>query len=174
VYTWSPGIYAGITGDIRLGDKLKLETGFTYTQKGFQVSEKQNDTRFGQRLKLSYVEVPLLLKIIGQNEPGVSPFLVLGGSLSVGVLGQVYNKTSNNLNSDKRYFEMAFGTGYQAELNTFDGIINLGFGFIFQRFQFDVIYSHGLTNILTAKFDGEVLKTRTITIGASYWIKPKH
>jgi hypothetical protein len=167
------GINIGINYDIELSENLYFEPGLFYSSKGYVINDKDEQ----DKLKLSYLDFPLLIKY--KTEIGDDLFLIgkFGPSVSMGVGGSYSECEDTDCHTDNVQFvnvvkEIERDTEY---FRPFDYGINFGVGATYNNFEFGFNYYLGLNDIGSDyKFDGtlyeddDVFRHRVFSINLGY------
>lgn len=126
------GFEAGFFGDFRISDILSIQLEAVYVRKG---GEENDETLGAGSATLSYVDVPLLLKIKAPLDGTVKPYIFGGG-----FAGYLLDASSD-------------GGGESQDITEFVEDINyglkLGLGANIGRFLVDARYDMGLANLFT-------------------------
>lgn len=129
-----------------------FETGLSFVNKG-------GNGDYGHQkfsTSLSYIELPLVFKYIYYTDLGLSIHPLFGGYLSVGVDGNIKNKTIEGkvgaFGKDLKNEEAATKLGVIPDGNfprfkRFDGGLRIGCGVGFSMFYLDMCYDIGLANV---------------------------
>ncbi len=191
---------AGIDAKVDLFDAFFLKTGLEYVNKGFNVDvdkfkEKYNDIKSlsGNWTALyQYLEMPLNFGYdLGGFELLAGPYFsyALGGKEIINLDGEMNNGNPINVDQTSDLHPVSGGSVDEALGNdisaivpdyfkSFDFGITLGLGFRFNKFNINVQYEQGLTNI-TPDFSQEPnfnpddlsLKHNVLSVNVTYWIK---
>jgi hypothetical protein len=149
------GLCAGGFIQFNLSNVLVIQPEFLYTMKGARMKEEILGETVKVAFNLSYLEVPVLVKLMIQTPGGVKPSLFVGPSISF--------KLSAKLKTE------ALGDTTEEDLS--DDMENTGFGFIigggldFGKLSFDLRYNLGLTSI--SIYDEEI-KNGVISLKVGY------
>jgi hypothetical protein len=143
-----------------LSDRLALEAGLQFLQKGVRLIQSSTESgvtvKLDQKFKPSYVELPILIKTM--FGPQKLKFSVGGGfSIGYGVGGKLTvgsTVTGGGINlTESQELKLKFGDGNDPEVvyldNAFEFGVQLGAGvMIFERVQIDCRYGLSLTNVV--------------------------
>lgn len=149
------GLCAGGFIQFNLSNVLAIQPEFLYTMKGARMKEEILGETVKVAFNLSYLEVPVLVKLMIQTPGGVKPSLFVGPSISF--------KLSAKLKTE------ALGDTTEEDLS--DDMENTGFGLIigggldFGKLSFDLRYNLGLTSI--SIYDEEI-KNGVISLKVGY------
>lgn len=130
------GFEAGIFGDFPISEILSIQAEAVYVQKG---GEESDDTFGSSSATLSYVDVPLLLKIRAPLDGSVKPY-VFGG----GYAGYLIDATSDDEGASVDIKEFVDDLNYG---------LKLGAGVHIGRIVIDARYDMGLANLFTDDLD---------------------
>lgn len=150
------GLCAGGFIQIKLGKVLVIQPEFLYTMKGSRMKEEILGETVKIRFNLSYVEVPVLVKLMIPTPGGVKPSLFVGPAIAF--------KLGAKLKAE------ALGDTTEEDLS--DDMEDTGFGLIiggglgFGKLTFDVRYSLGLTSI--SIYEDEDIKNGVISLNVGY------
>jgi hypothetical protein len=150
------GLCAGGFIQINLGKVLAIQPEFLYTMKGARMEEEILGETLKVAFNLSYLEVPVLVKLMIPTPGGVKPSLFVGPSISF--------KLSTKLKTEF--------LGDTTEEDLSDDMENTGFGLIFGggldfgKLRFDVRYSLGLTSI--SIYEDEEIKNGVFSLKVGY------
>lgn len=155
------GFAAGLEFASRVSKGLFITPQFLYVQKGF--SQADGGTSFN--MKISYIEVPILLRAdIGEGT--ARPFVFGGGYVAFKVGCSVGAETSEG---------SASATCVDAfdgeKLNSTDLGVSVGAGVNFQRFGLSARYELGFSNIPNDASAGTSVKNRSFLFLASVVVK---
>lgn len=182
------GGQVGVALNVPMG-KLALQPALLISQKGFTAQEKstaQYKTSLEQKMRLTYLEVPLNLVFTTGGTEGFQVFA--GPYLGVGVGGRYSIKGSWSYNDG--FFrdngtvdesgDVKFASQYpksnnsdNAYFRTLDAGLNAGLGYKLKAFQVQLGYGLGLGNIIPNDEDGkepdDKLHNRGFQLTASYF-----
>lgn len=125
------GLAGGVFVELKAGPKVAIQPELLYTQKG----SKEESGGIEEKVKLDYIEVPVLLKL-KLGAPGVptSPSIFLGPSLGflASAKAEVSDGSSSGSVDIKEFmkstdFSAVFGAGLDVSKLTFDVRYSLGF-----------------------------------------------
>jgi hypothetical protein len=139
---------------------LGLQTEVLYTQKG--VNEKMTATVEGQTVtvdttvKLSYVEVPVLLRYTHVSSGKSRPYLYLGPSFAFKTGARLTGTASSGSQSESLDEDLS------SEVRSYDIGIALGGGVEFGRWIVDARFTRGLVNV--AAVSGDDIKNASFAI----------
>jgi hypothetical protein len=139
------GINLGVVAGTQLASNTPffLEGGLYYTEKGGKGYNVFNGAKQNSTARLSYLEVPIVVKYkyFIDNDFALQPYF--GGYMSCGVGGKIkyYGSRQAEDSFDDSYFQR------------FDGGLRLGCGLSFQNLYIDMAYDFGLANIGQDDFD---------------------
>lgn len=170
------GLSAGIQVDALMTSHLRLSVGMLYNQKGSQIphgSRVTSQTSNDRNVRLNYIDVPILLKVM-LNHPERGSFLEIGGSFGRLASTQITERLPTQ-------FE---GTVYKEIVSQFNknefGLIG-GLGFtIGKRIALRWRYNFGVTRfyynegyiaprpLSTAERESRFLRNYFMSIHASY------
>ncbi len=155
------GVNFGAVYGIQLANDtpLWLEAGLSYSEKGGKA------TVGGEMVKcrLSYLQVPIVVKYSFDVYEGiyVNPFL--GGYLAFGVGGKQKNYGTAAANYKDRHADSSFET-----FNRFDGGLRIGCGAEYQMVYAEVGFDFGLANISSDDFATTRNQCFFINIGVNF------
>ncbi len=150
------GLCAGGFIQFNISKVLAIQPEFLYTMKGARMEEEILGETVKVAFNLSYLEIPVLVKLMIPTPGGVKPSLFvgpaiafkLGAKLKMEALGDT---TEEDLSDDME------DTGF--------GLI-IGGGLDFGKLRFDVRYNLGLTSI--SIYEGEEIKNGVISLKVGY------
>lgn len=152
------GFEAGIFGDFPISEILSIQAEAVYVQKG---GEESDDTFGNSSATLSYVDVPLLLKIHAPLEGAVKPYIFGGG-----YAGYLIEATNDEEGASEDITDF---------IDDFNYGLKLGAGVHIGSFVLDARYDMGLANLFSGDTDMEQIgdfKVTTsgviVTLGISF------
>lgn len=127
-----------------------------YTQKGAKQEFTEGGFDFEQKLKLDFIQIPLLFKASGfADSATVRPFFTVGPAIGFLTKGRF----EESVDGDE------FDTDIKDELKSTDFSLVVGGGAHFGRGIFEIRYDHGFTNLEDEDEGGNgELKTRTFSV----------
>lgn len=146
------GFMAGVNARWKLGSRLSFGPAVVYIQKG--ANAEDNTGVIKEEIKISYVEVPLLLRL-DLSDGGMRPFLLGGGAVSFlascklhfAGLGQDIKEDCKANNNEPTSTDMS---------------AIVGAGVAFGRLALSVRYDLGLKNIKKASVGNDEVKNRAL------------
>ena len=144
---------------LRLTDNLALQPEVFYASKGLR-GERSNGREF--QVRLTYVDVPLLLRVHRSNRQGLYGFA--GPSVNVNVSANIYTIGDG--------VPLPFGDGTSEPFSvdiknlvrTFEGGFVVGAGIQMGMIAVEGRFIEGLTNVFKNPEDGESARNRSIAI----------
>ena len=129
------GYHVGIYYNVMLGNRLSIEPGLQYAQKG---SKSDVDQRgFSSTVKNNYIDAPLLLRynLLGPINifGGLQPSVLVSSALILDERGNKDRLSGRDVKSLWQDFDFASVVGVGAE--------------VFKGFNVQVSYDHGLVNV---------------------------
>jgi hypothetical protein len=141
-----PGFDVGATIENEIFAKLSLEYGVLLSLKGFKVDQLQDGITVRNKSNLYYLDFPLAFKVkIGQNTKS-QWYLETGPLFSLGIAGNITTAYDYSGSKQAEKENVKWGDG-EGELKRFDLGAILGGGVEFNRWQVELSYNMGLTNI---------------------------
>jgi hypothetical protein len=146
------GLSAGGFIQFNIGKVIAIQPEFLYTMKGARMEEEILGETVKVGFNLSYLEVPVLIKLMIPTPGGVKPSLFVGPSIAF--------KLSAKLKTE------ALGDTTEEDLS--DDMEDIGYGLVFGgglgfgKISFDVQYSLGLTSI--SVYEDEEIKNGVISL----------
>lgn len=141
--TWISGANFGVTTDLGKGEKVSFRPGIYFSAKGY--GHNDDDV---PRVRLNYVEVPLLAVFNIKGGDNVNFEFQAGGYMAYGIGGKTkvqsaveYLPETHSV-SPKYVKEKSFAGNCKED--KFDAGVNAGFGVNIHRFYIGVAYDFGL------------------------------
>ena len=154
---WSFGAVYGL--QLANSTPVWLETGVSYSEKGGE-SKIYDQTLEKITYRMSYLEVPIVIKygfdIV--DDLYIDPFL--GGYLALGVGGKTKTYTRN---VDDRTSESSYDY-----VNRFDAGLRVGCGLEYQMLYAEVGFNFGIANIGKSDFDAVRNRNLFINVGVNF------
>jgi hypothetical protein len=144
------GLVVGGFATFPIGARLAVQPEALFSQKGTSIDEAQVDGK----IKIDYLDVPLLLKYSTAGSNGTSVFFFGGPSV-----GFKLNASASGTSGGET---VEIGLSDE-EVKSFDFGVVFGAGVQFGRVSIDGRYTLGLTNI-NNESDTEKLKTRALAV----------
>jgi len=135
------GFAAGAFLTYKLNSNLSLQPEIYYTTKGVEVNQDDDDIYFHNDVILSYIELPLLLKMNFNNSSDLTPFIFLGPAIAFNV-GGTYDVT---IEGD--YFDDYEDSGDLKDISPIDFSLVFGGGIDTEKVTFDIRYDFGLSKV---------------------------
>lgn len=150
-------ITAGLSLQFPLSPMLDLEVDALYTSKGTKISDGGDSAE----LKLSYIDVPVLLRYnLGTAE--AKPFLLAGGSVGIKASCSI-GATSGSVSASSDCIDVV-----QDDQKSVDLGLTFGGGVAFNRFSIQARYTLGLTDIFDDDDDSVTSKNTTLFLLAGF------
>ena len=151
------------------GSRLGLESGAIYLSKGVNFGGGRDDGQAG--LKLSYVEIPLLLRIrLSSDGGGVVPVLLLGSSLGINVGCQLEGSSEDvsfEIDCDAPELEDAL------DVNSLDAGLSGGAALEFtvsgRALSLSARYTRGLTDVADSAVSAPI-RNSAVQVSLAYWL----
>lgn len=182
------GFNAGAIIDFKINNTLVFNTGINYTTKGFkeETIQSNNTTGFGGiiipysyeekfKVKLSYVGIPINLKIYQNITDQSKIYGLIGGYLDFAVHGN--RKTSKHLTpnsivppaSELEDQESTIPFGFKSDtFNVLDFGGTLGIGFEYNSFILEGNYNIGASNLFHYTSEKSTAYNRYLNISVGY------
>lgn len=151
------GLCAGGFIRLSIGNILAIQPEFLYTVKGAKFEETILDETMKYSINLSYLEIPVLLKLMIPTPGGIKPSLFAGPAVAIKL-------------SAKEKLEFAGDTEEEdiEEIKDTDTGLILGAGLDFRNLTVDVRYILGLTTISTEEDVDVKNRIISLTVGFSF------
>jgi hypothetical protein len=150
------GLCAGGFLQFNLGKVLAIQPEFLYTMKGARMEEEILGETVKVAFNLSYLEVPVLVKLMIPIPGGVKPSLFVGPSIAFKLGAKLKTEVLGDTTEEDLSDDME-DTGY--------GLI-FGGGLDFGKISFDVRYSFGLTSV--SVYEDEEIKNGVISLKVGF------
>lgn len=154
---------AALSWERKLDDKLSLETGLSYAQKGFQVGAGTDINVLGMELqlgakaltKINYLTVPATLKLnIDIPKSYVTPYIGVGPSVSYALKGQLETKIQAaifDLNVNTTELVLSSANYNRAQVNG-QAIVGLDIVYGLGSLKIEAGYNHSFTDLISNDF----------------------
>ncbi len=147
------GLNIGVNYDIELMDNLYIQPGIYYSQKGTEINGKDIDGNWLKKIKLSYMDLSILIKYKFELTDEVNLLALAGPSLNYGLSGEDVFIQGKYNDED----EIVFSSDYDEALDNSDTILykksytgmNIGLGAEYNKIEFKINYSFALSNTTT-------------------------
>lgn len=154
------GFLGGIFADIGFTDKFGIQPEILYISKGMKATGEEDDVEFTSTVNLTYLEIPLLLKLKIPASPqltfqilaGPAIGMNLGAKVAIDVEGE--DIPDEDIKDDIKYMDMGVSFGAGVGIGLGSGILTL-----------DGRYTMGLMSVAD---DTDEAKTNYISIMAGY------
>lgn len=140
------GFEAGIFGDFAISNIFSIQAEAVYVQKG---GEESVDTFGNSSSTLSYVDVPLLLKIHAPLQGAVKPYIYGGG-----YAGYLIEATSDDEETSEDITDF---------VDDFNYGLKLGAGVHIGSFVIDARYDMGLANLFSGEIETDQMSDYKVT-----------
>lgn len=146
------GFMAGVSGTASIGKRLSFGPEVTYVQKG--VKAQDNSHTVNEDIKVSYLEVPLLLRA-NLATGSIRPYLIGGPAFAIkaGCKLRLYGAGTDTTRDCK---------DVNADVESSDFGVMVGGGIGFGRFALSVRYDMGMKNINKKSVGNDEVKNRTL------------
>jgi hypothetical protein len=176
------GHFGALLG-FNLSESIALQTGLLFSTKGYRQVEKEtidedNKYKVVGILKLSYLEVPLLVSYNYSVKDNIKIYAGLGPVLGIAVGGKYVEKGTWTIDgekeSEKESEKISFGNNENR-----DGIKRLDLGLIIQagvqyeKYKFGLFYNQGLMNVSPYNDNGFSVKNKAFGLSVAYVIDLK-
>jgi len=158
--SFSPGATAGLEVDFPIGEIVFFRTGIQYVMKGFQESGDIFGEEIKAILRIHYLDVPLVFKVVG-NTGNISVFGEAGGYFGIGIAAKAIGKLNGNKESEK----VDFG---DEGLSRFDAGLQFGGGVEFNRFLVGLEFKLGLLDVSNTESSDYALQNRNLILKFGY------
>ena len=156
------GLYFGGFMNVSLNDRLSFQPELLYSVQGAKDEYKEEDFSYEETMKLSYLNIPLLLKM----SLGASNRVHIYAGPQLGFL----------LDAESDYEEVDYSGSYSGTedikdyINSFEFSLNLGLSFnVSDNLSLDVRYNRGLSNIFDNDGDEDIKAYNSgFQLGAAY------
>ncbi len=150
------GLCTGGFIQFNISKMFAIQPEFLYTMKGTRFEQQILGETVKMAIKLSYLEVPVLVKFMIPTPGGVKPSLFVGPSIAI----ELGAKLKTEALGDTTVEDISDNTQ-----NTEFGLI-IGGGLDFGKLSFDIRYNLGLTTISIS--GGEEIKNGVISLKVGY------
>lgn len=148
----------GANIDFDLGEKLSLRTGVNLNYMG---TDLNTYLKYGSESYYEFIEVrtyslgvPLLLNI-PLHTGKTKKYLIIGGELNTFIKGSYQLDrvaiTGDVITDQLDPWDISFGYEENDDIKRFSFMLSSGFGLEYNRFQFELLFSHGLNDIVNIK-----------------------
>ena len=146
------GFMAGVSATASIGKRLSFGPEVAYVQKG--VKAQDNSHTVNEDVKVSYLEVPLLLRA-NLGTGSIRPYLLGGPSFAIktGCKLRLYGAGTDTTRNCK---------DVNADVESSDFGVMVGGGIGFGRFALSVRYDMGMKNINKKSVGNDAVKNRTV------------
>ncbi|MCT4601496.1 MAG: PorT family protein [Marinifilum sp.] len=142
------GLSLGVIAEYEFNEKLALQSGLLFTQKGFKEEYKEENYEGEDKWKVNYLEVPMNFAY------KMNKFqLYAGPYVAFGISGKYEWEETYNGETESGDYDIVFGNDSSKEkedeimLRGFDYGLNFGVGYQAGSFLFNAGYSFGLANL---------------------------
>lgn len=150
------GLVIGVAADYPIKDNISAQAELLFVRKGVKYSFGDVDAKEA----ISYIEIPLLFKY-SYDLDGMKVYGNAGPSLSFAVGGK-YDYTEDG---DSESGSLKFGSDEDSDYKPLDIGFQIGGGIVFmEKYQIDLRYGLGLSNISPETDGNFTLKNRTFQI----------
>jgi hypothetical protein len=157
----------GTSFQFNIGKKLSLRTGINLNYSGtnlktyISVDYKNSNYWWSNydfiKIRTFSIGLPLSL-IVPFHKGKTTKYFLLGGELNTNVLGRyqqdrVYISEHVQYNDQFKPRVISFGQNYDRDMRRFNFMLSVGIGMSHERFNFDILYFHGLFNVNNSNAD---------------------
>jgi len=168
-FKMKPGFHIGTTADFPLSNALSLSTGLLMDTKGFNRKEEDQDWNRKEKLRLYYLDIPIVLKALHDFESGVKVFGVVGPYIGVGLSGKIKDEYEYQGQEDTYEEDVEWGNDENRDdFRRFDSGLTFGGGVEFKAFLIGISYDLGLYNISPYSDDGFKMNNRVLRLSLGY------
>jgi hypothetical protein len=168
-FNMKPGFHIGATADFSLSDAISLSTGLLLDTKGFNRKEEDQDWNRKEKLKLYYLDIPIVIKALHDFESGIKVFGLVGPYIGVGLSGKVKDEYEYQGQEDKYEEDVEWGNDENRDdFKRFDSGLTFGGGVEIKAFLIGISYDLGLFNIAPFSGDGFKINNRILRISMGY------
>jgi hypothetical protein len=150
------GLSAGGFIQFNIAKVLAIQPEFMYTLKGARMEEEVLGETMKAAFNLSFLEVPVLVKLMIPTPGGVKPSLFVGPAVAFKLSAKLKTEYLGQTDTEDLSEDME---------DTEFGLI-FGGGLDFGKFTFDVRYSLGLTTL--SVYEDEEIKNRVISVKVGF------
>jgi len=169
-YKYRTGANLGLTVDFPINNNLGIQTGLTFQNRGFRISEVKDiagyDLEINSKTSLNYIDIPVNLKYTYE----LSNLNIYGlGGLYVGnaISGKYEGSSTFQGRTDETNLDIEFGND-QGEMKSLDYGLNFGLGAEYGPFGLNLSYAYGLANLSNNPNSKFRQNNRLISISATY------
>ncbi len=134
------GIYLGANYEYEISDNMFLHGGLAISQYGGTYTDED----FWTKIKLNYLELPLMFKYAFDMSDQMKGFVIAGPVFAMGLSGTLSGGYDDNFDTEKVKFDGTSGMGHFKPMNN---SFRVGGGLNFNNFEGGVYYSMGLSDI---------------------------
>ncbi len=149
---WKPGFVVGGFVDIPLSGMFSFAPEVLYTQKGAKNDFTDVGFEIKQKLKIDFVQIPLLFKV-GPTDSPYRPFVSFGPAIGFVAKARFTESIDDVEETD---------VDIKDELKSTEFSLMVGAGVHFGRGLIEGRYDHGFTNL--DEIEGGEIKTRTFSV----------
>lgn len=150
-----------------IGAKLSIRSGINFSYSGtnlntyFSVDYKNSNYWYTDydyiKIRTFSIGVPLLITIPIHKGKAIK-YILIGGELKTNILGRqqldrVYISEHIQYNDQFEPRKITFGNNYNQEMTRFNYMISAGFGVSYDRLSYELLFSHGLNNVINQNAD---------------------
>lgn len=161
---------AGVALNIPIVQNFYMQTGMDFTNKGMRIKESDDYFNYEAKIKLAYLQVPLLMSYYFNLGNNVQWHFNFGPYFALGVLGSVDEKYSSDYDSESYSYD-AFGDLSEDNmgLSRFDAGLTFATGILINKIYLGIQYDLGLANMCGSEYSSDSsLKSRTFSIRLGY------
>lgn len=167
IHTPTMGGNLGVTIDFKLGSKVTLRTGTNFNYMGtnfknyYSVDYNSIDYWYTEykfiETRIFSIGIPLLITI-PLHTGKTKKYILVGGEMNTNIIGQyqmdrvyISEHVLYNEQDDANFIQ--FGNKYDDDMKRLNFMVNAGFGIEHKQFQYELIFSHGLNNMINLNAD---------------------
>lgn len=169
-YKLNAGAQIGLIYHLPLTKVLSFETGMLYSVKGFRIKDTIAGLDFTAKLKLNYLDIPILFKATHDFGDGLKIFGAFGSYIGIGVTGirRVTGESQATFRVNDK--EIKWGNDDRDDLKRFDMGFTFGAGLEVNSYVIGFLYDLGLANIAANQENGYSISNSVIRLSFGYKI----
>lgn len=157
------GLHIGPTFDIPIGQKMAVQTGLLWSQRGYKVIDKSDDFKFVA--SLNYIDIPLMLAYKHTLSEKMQVYAGTGLYAAVGIMG----KYKWDYDGDKDEEDVQWGNTNSDDIQRLDLGWETNVGIQYEQVRVNLGYLLGIYNIHAGEHvDGYQIKNRAFQMSISY------
>ena len=157
-----------INYDYEISENLFISSGINYIQKGVRYFVKDNGDTWDFKMKMNYLDIPILIKY--NFEIGDETYLYgkFGPSLGITLGGKAIDKSIyENGSEDVDKYDLKFGSDkYKNDYKSGDFGLNFGAGVIYNNIEIGINYYSGMKNL--GLFEKQDYKHKVFSLVVGY------